>query len=71
MHGGWIPLVVGAVFFSIFTTWRRGTRILNAALREGRISVRRYLNQLIDRRPPRVRGTAVYLTSPWTSHRER
>jgi KUP system potassium uptake protein len=62
MSGGWIPLVVGAVFFSIFTTWRRGSTILQAALREGRLSVRRYLNQLIDRRPPRVRGTAVYLT---------
>jgi len=62
MSGGWIPLVVGAVFFAIFTTWRSGTKILNATLREGRISVRRYLNQLIDRRPPRVRGTAVYLT---------
>jgi len=62
MSGGWIPLVVGAVFFSIFTTWRKATRLLNATLREGRITVRRYLNQLIDRRPPRVRGTAVYLT---------
>jgi KUP system potassium uptake protein len=62
MSGGWIPLLVGAVFFSIFTTWRRGVRILNAALHEGRTTVRLFLNALIDLRPPRVRGTAVYLT---------
>ena len=29
--GGWLPLAVGAVFFVILTTWRRGRAIAGAA----------------------------------------
>jgi len=63
LSGGWFPLVVGAVFFTILTTWHRGRLLLARALREGRVSLRRYLNRMIDEQPPRVRGTAVFLTS--------
>jgi KUP system potassium uptake protein len=60
--GGWLPLAVGAVFFAILTTWRRGRAILAAQTREGRVLVRRYLNRMIDEPPQRVCGTAVYLS---------
>jgi len=63
MSGGWFPLVVGAVFFTILTTWHRGRRLLGRAVREGRVPMRRYLNRMIDEQPPRVPGTAVFLTS--------
>jgi len=63
MSGGWFPLVVGAVFFTILTTWHRGRRLLARAVREGRVPMRRYLNRMIDEQPPRVPGTAVFLTS--------
>ena len=63
MSGGWFPLVVGAVFFTILTTWHRGRKLLARAVREGRVPMRRYLNRMIDEQPPRVPGTAVFLTS--------
>ncbi|HKV68992.1 MAG TPA: KUP/HAK/KT family potassium transporter [Gaiellales bacterium] len=63
LSGGWFPLVVGAVFFTILTTWHRGRLLLARALREGRVPIRRYLNRMIDEQPPRVPGTAVFLTS--------
>jgi KUP system potassium uptake protein len=63
MSGGWFPLVVGTVFFTILTTWHRGRRLLARAVREGRVPMRRYLNRMIDDQPPRVPGTAVFLTS--------
>jgi KUP system potassium uptake protein len=63
LSGGWFPLVVGAVFFTILTTWHRGRLLLARAVREGRVSMRRYLNRIIDEQPPRVPGTAVFLTS--------
>jgi KUP system potassium uptake protein len=63
LSGGWFPLVVGAVFFTILTTWHRGRRLLARAVREGRVPMRRYLNRMIDEQPPRVPGTAVFLTS--------
>jgi KUP system potassium uptake protein len=60
--GGWLPLVVGAMMFMLLTTWRRGSRILSKSMREGRVSLRRYINRMIDEQPWRVPGTAVYLT---------
>ena len=68
MSGGWLPLAVGSVFFTILTTWRRGRMLLARALREGRVSTRRFLNRMIDDPPLRVPGTAVFLTgSPETA----
>jgi KUP system potassium uptake protein len=61
--GGWIPLAVGAVFFTVITTWRRGRAILNRRISKGRVPLRRYLNRMIDDPPLRVPGTAVFLTS--------
>jgi KUP system potassium uptake protein len=61
--GGWFPLVVGAAFFTILTTWRRGRKILAKSMREGRVPLRRYLNRMIDDPPNRVPGSAVFLTS--------
>ncbi len=61
--GGWFPLVVGAVFFTLLTTWHRGRVLLGRAVREGRVSLRRYINRMIDEQPNRAPGTAVFLTS--------
>src|SRR6478736_4299214 len=61
--GGWLPLAVGAVFFAILTTWRRGRAILARRVREDRVPLRRFLNRLIDEKPLRVEGTAVFLSS--------
>jgi KUP system potassium uptake protein len=62
MSGGWFPLVVGAIFFTILTTWHKGRLTLARAMKEDRVSLRRYINRMIDERPNRIRGTAVFLT---------
>src|SRR5581483_1900022 len=61
--GGWLPLVVGALLFVILTTWHRGRMLLAKAAREGRVSLRRYLNRMIDEPPTRAPGTAVFVTT--------
>ena len=59
--GGWFPLVVAALVFTIMTTWSRGRGILAERLAEGSMSFERFLAS-IERDPPiRVPGTAVYL----------
>jgi KUP system potassium uptake protein len=63
LSGGWLPLVVGSVFFVVLTTWRRGRILLARALREGRVSTRRFLNSMIDDPPLRVPGAAIFLTA--------
>jgi KUP system potassium uptake protein len=63
MSGGWFPLAVGAIFFTILTTWHRGRITLRRARREGRVPLRVYLNGMVDEPPTRVPGTAVFLTT--------
>jgi KUP system potassium uptake protein len=61
--GGWLPLAVGAVFFVILTTWRRGRALLGQRVHEDRVSLRRFLNRLVVEQPTRVPGTSVFLSS--------
>jgi len=60
-HGGWFPLAVGLVIFTLLTTWRTGRRLLIAQLREAALPIDMFLLGLAD--VPRVPGTAVFLTS--------
>ena len=62
LSGGWFPLVVGAIFFTILTTWHKGRLTLARAMKEDRVSLRRYINRMIDERPNRIPGSAVFLT---------
>ena len=59
--GGWFPLVVAAVVFTVMTTWKSGKRLVGERLREGDIPLRAFVDSLEARPPHRVRGTAVYL----------
>jgi KUP system potassium uptake protein len=59
--GGWFPLLVAAVVFTLMTTWRRGRQILNVRLREGMLSPELFVNSLRMHPPLRVPGTAVFM----------
>jgi KUP system potassium uptake protein len=60
--GGWLPLSVAAVLFSIMVTWRSGVEAVRAALQQTRESGEKFLSDLKSRRIPRVDGTTVFLT---------
>ncbi len=62
VDGGWIPLLLGAVLFTLMTNWRRGSEAVRKRLGEGREEPARFLQRLVDGRIPRVSGTAVFLT---------
>lgn len=59
--GGWFPLVVGALLFTLLTTWKYGRMRLLAKLKADAFPVEDFLASLSDR-VPRVPGTAVFLT---------
>jgi KUP system potassium uptake protein len=61
-HGGWFPLAVGAVMFTVFTTWRRGRQLLFEKVKERTVPLEDFFELMIVERPARVPGTAVYLT---------
>ena len=60
--GGWLPLVAGAGLYSVFTTWKRGRRILVERLHESTVPLEPFIARLREGNPPRVAGTAVFMT---------
>ena len=60
-HGGWFPLAIGVVIFSLLTTWGTGRKLLIARLRESAMPIDLFLQGLADIQ--RVPGTAIFLTS--------
>lgn len=61
-HGGWFPLTVGAVMYTVFTTWRRGRQILFKKVQDSTVPLEDLYELMRVERPARVPGTAVYLT---------
>ncbi len=59
--GGWFPLAVGALIFTIMTTWRRGRMILNQRLSEIALPDHLFIDSLKAEKPSRVAGTAVFM----------
>ena len=63
--GGWFPIVVAAVVFTVMTTWRTGRRLVGERIQRDDTPLDGFLDDCLDGadQPRRVRGTAVYLFS--------
>ena len=61
MHGGWFPLVLGAVVFTIMLTWKRGLELVTNKLTENAIPLQQFLDSLLEFPPARVEGTAIFI----------
>ena len=64
-HGGWFPLVVGALVFTLLATWKKGRALLQKKQSDETLPLEPFLESLMAHPPLRVPGTAVFLT---TSH---
>lgn len=62
-HGGWVPLVSGAILVAVMTTWRRGREILARYFASGMMPAEMFLADVRAHGLPRVPGTAVFMTS--------
>lgn len=62
-HGGWFPLLVGSLFFSVMTTWKVGRGTVRRYLESGSLPIDYFLGRLDEFAPHRVKGTAVFMTS--------
>jgi KUP system potassium uptake protein len=60
-HGGWLPLVVGALIFTLMTTWRRGRLLLRRHRLRGAVPLREFVAGLGE--PVRSPGTGIFLYS--------
>jgi KUP system potassium uptake protein len=64
-HGGWFPLSVGAVVFTVLSTWRRGSETIHKRRVAEEGDLQAFVEELrtIDPAPVRTPGTAVYLNA--------
>ena len=60
--GGWFPLLLAVVIFTLMTTWKRGRDILAQRLRSNSIPLTQLLESFGDHPPVRVSGTAIFMT---------
>jgi KUP system potassium uptake protein len=63
VEGGWFPLLLAAMLIIVMTTWRRGSRILFDKTRRQEVPLVDLVRNLEKHPPPRIAGTAVFLTS--------
>jgi KUP system potassium uptake protein len=61
--GGWFPLAIGIVMFTIMTTWRTGRRLVLAKLESETIPLATFLATCEETPEARVSGIAVFLTT--------
>jgi KUP system potassium uptake protein len=64
--GGWFPLVVAIGLYVMMSTWKRGRTLLQDLLRSASLPMDLFLEDVKRRKPPRVPGTAVFMTSDTT-----
>ena len=62
-HGAWLPLLIGVVAFTIFTTWQKGRELVTVRRVQAEGPLPEFIAQLHAMKPPlpRVPGTAIFL----------
>ncbi|ODT89027.1 MAG: potassium transporter Kup, partial [Sphingobium sp. SCN 64-10] len=60
--GGWFPLLIGFIIFTLLTTWSRGRRLVQDRLREAAMPIPVFVASAANS-AVRVPGTAVFMTS--------
>jgi KUP system potassium uptake protein len=60
--GGWFPLLIGAIAFTMLTTWARGRRLMILRMNEQSLPIEVFIKSAAAS-ATRVSGTAVYMTS--------
>jgi KUP system potassium uptake protein len=61
-HGGWVPLVIGLLIFTLLTSWSRGRALMREKMAEGSIPVEVFAKSAHSS-AARVPGTAVFMAS--------
>jgi len=61
LHGGWFPLLLGAILLTTMLTWKRGRELVFENLEKHAIPLEDFLQSLFVAPPARVAGTAIFL----------
>ena len=61
--GGWVAIAISLLIFVVMLTWKTGRTMLNRILQAGSLPMELFLEDVARKKPPRVPGTAVFMTS--------
>ena len=61
-EGGWFPLLIGAIAFTMLTTWAKGRQLMIARMNEASLPMEIFIKSAAPS-ATRVPGTAVFMTS--------
>jgi KUP system potassium uptake protein len=62
-EGGWFPVGLATVIFLVMTTWKKGRALLARNLADKLLPINMFLDDLRTLKPPRVPGTAIFMSS--------
>jgi KUP system potassium uptake protein len=63
LAGGWFPLMIGGLVFTLMMTWKQGRALMAKAQRVDALDLPSFLESVFMAPPVRVAGTAVFLTA--------
>jgi KUP system potassium uptake protein len=63
VQGGWFPLIVGTLIFTLMTTWKTGRRIVAERMTARALPLTTFMAAVTATPPIRVPGTAVFMTA--------
>jgi KUP system potassium uptake protein len=63
LDGGWFPLILGLLLFTVMTTWRRGRELVVREIKQGGLALTPFIENMAEHPPLKVPGTAVFLTA--------
>ena len=61
-HGGWFPLLIGAIAFTLLTTWAKGRKLMRARMSEMGLPLEIFAKSARNS-TARVPGTAIFMNS--------
>ena len=64
-QGGWFPLLIGAIAFTLLTTWARGRKLMIDRMAEASLPIEVFIKSAATS-AARVPGTAVFMTTSMT-----
>ena len=65
-EGGWFPLTIGGVLFTVMMTWWRGRRLLAELRARDALPLSEFVERLTPEKPGRVPGTAIFMSRDLT-----
>ena len=63
VQGGWLPLVIGALLFTLMTTWKTGRKLVAERLTARAFPLEDFMAAVSADPPTRVSGSAVFMTA--------